>query len=132
MIPPDFALSFVDNKQNKQWVWLALDADTREIVGVYIGARDEAAVRCLWKSLPAVYRQFAIAYTDFWAAYACVLPKAAASSSRQRNRKDKLNPCDSITPCANECMFVSAQNVIVLEVVRQSHWSDLVLCSSLQ
>jgi hypothetical protein len=35
--------SFVDNKGNKQWVWLALDADTREIVGVYMGARDEAA-----------------------------------------------------------------------------------------
>jgi hypothetical protein len=35
--------SFVDNKGNNQWVWLALDADTREIVGVYIGARDEAA-----------------------------------------------------------------------------------------
>lgn len=33
--------SFVNNKGNKQWVWLALDANTREIVGVYIGARDE-------------------------------------------------------------------------------------------
>ena len=49
--------SFVDNKGNKQWVWLALDADTREIVGCYIGARDEAAARKLWESLPAVYRQ---------------------------------------------------------------------------
>lgn len=28
--------SFVDNKGNKQWVWLALDANTCEIVGVYI------------------------------------------------------------------------------------------------
>lgn len=64
----------MDNKGNKQWVWLALDADTREIVGVYIGAREEAAARKLWKSLPAVYRQCAIAYTDFWAAYAAVLP----------------------------------------------------------
>lgn len=44
--------SFVDNKGNKQWVWLALDADTREIVGVYIGARDEAAAQKLWQSLP--------------------------------------------------------------------------------
>jgi IS1 family transposase len=60
--------SFVDNKGNKQWVWLALDADTREIVGVYIGARDEAAARKLWDSLPPVYRQCAVAYTDFWAA----------------------------------------------------------------
>jgi insertion element IS1 protein InsB len=63
----------VDNKNNKQWVWLALDADTREIVGVYIGARDEAAARELWKSLPVVYRQCAIACTDFWAAYSPVL-----------------------------------------------------------
>ena len=31
--------SFVDNKGNKQWVWLALDANTREIVGVDLGAR---------------------------------------------------------------------------------------------
>ncbi|MDV2997933.1 MAG: hypothetical protein N4J56_007638 [Chroococcidiopsis sp. SAG 2025] len=66
--------SFVDNKGNKQWVWLALDADTREIVGVNIGARDEASAQGLWDSLPAVYRQCAIAYTDFWAAYAAVLP----------------------------------------------------------
>ncbi|WP_414652765.1 IS1 family transposase [Gloeocapsopsis dulcis] len=66
--------SFVDHKGNKQWVWLALDADTREIVGVYIGTRDETAARQLWNSLPPVYRQCAVAYTDFWAAYAAVLP----------------------------------------------------------
>lgn len=24
---------FVDSKGNKQWVWLAIDADTREIIG---------------------------------------------------------------------------------------------------
>src|SRR4028119_702140 len=66
--------SFVDNKGNKQWVWLALDANTREIVGVYIGVRDEVAACQLWASLPPVYRQCAIAYTDFWAAYAAVFP----------------------------------------------------------
>ncbi len=62
------------NKGSKQWVWLALDAHTREIVGVYIGRRDETAARQLWNSLPGVYRQCAVAYTDFWAAYAAVLP----------------------------------------------------------
>lgn len=55
-------------------MWLALDAVTREIVGVYFGARDEVAAHKLWQSLPAVYRQCAIAYTDFWTAYAAVLP----------------------------------------------------------
>jgi transposase-like protein len=29
--------SFVDDKGNKQWVWLALDADSREVVGCCIG-----------------------------------------------------------------------------------------------
>jgi len=66
--------SFVNHKGNKQWVWLALDVKTREIVGVYIGARDERAARKLWESLPPVYRQCAVAYTDFWAAYGVVLP----------------------------------------------------------
>ena len=66
--------SFVNNKGNKQWVWLALDAKTREIVGVYIGDRDEKAARKFWNSLPSVYRQCAVAYTDFWAAYGTVFP----------------------------------------------------------
>jgi insertion element IS1 protein InsB len=77
----------VDNKRNKQWAWLALDADTREIVGVYIGARDQASARKLWESLPPVYRQCAITYTDFWAAYAAVLPskrQMPAATLRER------------------------------------------------
>ncbi len=73
-IQSDELWSFVENKSNKQWVWLVLDADTREIVGVYVGARDEAAAHQLWISLPVVYRQCAVAYTDFWAAYGAVLP----------------------------------------------------------
>ena len=65
---------FVDNKGNKQWVWLALDVNTREIVGVYIGDRDEKAAEKLWNSLPPAYRQCAVAYTDFWTAYGAIFP----------------------------------------------------------
>ncbi len=67
-------MSFVGDKQNKQWIWLALDADTREIVGVFIGDRSRQSAKQLWQSLPAVYRQCAICYTDFWSAYEQVLP----------------------------------------------------------
>ena len=67
--------SFVDHKGNKQWVWLALDGDTREIVGCYIGDRSGASARALWESMPGVYRQCAKVYTDYWQAYASVLPK---------------------------------------------------------
>lgn len=66
--------SFVGGKRNKQWIWLALDADTREIVGVYIGSRCRNSAKKLWSSIPAIYRQCAVCYTDFWEAYKEVLP----------------------------------------------------------
>ncbi len=31
--------TFVDDSGNEQWVWLAIDVETREIVGCYIGDR---------------------------------------------------------------------------------------------
>ena len=33
--------SFVGNKNNKQWLWLAIDIETTEIVGFYLGERGE-------------------------------------------------------------------------------------------
>ncbi len=42
---------------------------------MYIGDHDEKAARKLWNSLPSVYRQCAVAYTDFGAAYGTVFPK---------------------------------------------------------
>ena len=56
--------SFVDSKGNQQWVWLALDAETREIVGVHIGDRSAGSAQALWDSIPPVYRQCAVIYTD--------------------------------------------------------------------
>ncbi|WP_293369422.1 IS1 family transposase [Microcoleus sp. CAWBG556] len=66
--------SFVDSKGNQQWVWLALDAQTREIVGVHIGDRSAVSQAALWDSIPPVYRQCAVIYTDHWSAYDSVLP----------------------------------------------------------
>jgi insertion element IS1 protein InsB len=59
---------FVGNKDNKQWIWLAIDASTKEIVEVYIGKRDQASAQGLWDSLPALYRQCAVSYPDFGSA----------------------------------------------------------------
>jgi insertion element IS1 protein InsB len=87
--------SFVSNKNNKQWIWLALDVETREIVGVHIGDRSEQGARKLWDSLPSVYRQCAVAYTDFWRAYALVFPaqrhKAVGKESGKTNYIERFN-----------------------------------------
>ncbi len=66
--------SFVDNKGNKQWIGLALDVATREIVGCYIGDRSGDSARGVWESMPGVYRPCAVIYTDYWEAYTMVLP----------------------------------------------------------
>ena len=54
--------------------WLALDVETREIVGVYVAQRSRDGTQGLGNALPAVYRQCAVAYTDFWSAYDAVFP----------------------------------------------------------
>ena len=46
--------SFVQRKTNKQRVWFALDADTRQIVAFHVGDRGQAGARALWEALPAV------------------------------------------------------------------------------
>jgi insertion element IS1 protein InsB len=78
-----------------QWVWLALNRDTREIVGMAVGARTKATARRLWVSLPAVYRQCAVCYTDFWAAYAAILPskrhRAVGKESGQTSHIERFN-----------------------------------------
>lgn len=87
--------SFVGNKANKQWVWLALDVETRLIVGCYVGSRDEAGAGNLWRALPAVYRQCAVCYSDFWRAYAAVLPSkrhnAVGKGSGKTSLIERLN-----------------------------------------
>lgn len=67
------------SKKNQHLFWLALDVSTREIVGVYVGRRSREGAKGLWDSLPAVYRQCALCYTDFWSAYKQIFP-----SSRHR------------------------------------------------
>ena len=87
--------SFVKKKLNKQWVWLAIDVDIGEIVGVYIGPRSREGAQGLWDSLPPVYRQCAVSYSDFWEAYESVFPssrhRAVGKESGKTNKIERFN-----------------------------------------
>ena len=95
IIQCDEMWSFVGNKGNKQWIWLAIDGFTKEIVGVYMGKRDQTGAQGLWDSLPAVYRQCAVSYTDFWTAYGIVFPqkrpRAVGKDTGQTNYIERFN-----------------------------------------
>jgi len=87
--------SFVGKKENKVWVWLAIDLETRQIVGFHVGNRGEKDAYQLWNSLPGVYRQCAVCYTDFWKAYKKVIPdcrhRAVGKETGKTNHIERFN-----------------------------------------
>ncbi len=87
--------SFVGKKSNKAWIWLAIDRASRQIVGFYIGGRGRDDALKLWESLPGVYRQCAVCYTDFWESYKKVLPacrhRAAGKETGMTNHIERTN-----------------------------------------
>ena len=74
IIEMDEVWSFVGSKEYKLWIWLAINRDTRQIVGVAFGDRGDKTCLKLRKSLPADYRKHAVIYTDYRESYADILP----------------------------------------------------------
>jgi IS1 family transposase len=74
VIEADELWSFVESKARQQWVWVALDAETRRVVAAVIGDRSEFTARCLGDLLPEEYQTDAVFCTDFLPAYQAVLP----------------------------------------------------------
>ena len=52
--------SFVGSKENKQWVWIAMDAKSRQIVAFYVGDRSQVSAKKLWELIPKIYRDKAL------------------------------------------------------------------------
>jgi hypothetical protein len=46
---------FVGNKDNKQWIWIAIDIHTRQVIAVHVGSRDKDAARELWQKIPVLF-----------------------------------------------------------------------------
>ena len=64
--------SFVYEKAQKRWVWIALCRRTRQIVSFYIGDRGKKACRSFWNLIPKKYRRCR-SFSDFWEAYSNVI-----------------------------------------------------------
>jgi len=71
----DEMLSFVGKKANKQWVWIAMDVSSRQIIAFHVGDRSRISAQALWKLIPECYRRHATFYTDGWQAYVGVIPQ---------------------------------------------------------
>ena len=78
--------SFVGSKDNKQWIWVAMDVRGRQIIAFYVGDRSQDSAKKLWELIPKSYRDKATFYTDEWQAYNGVIPE-----ERHRMVKGKAN-----------------------------------------
>ena len=87
--------SFVGKKANKQWIWLAMDAKTRQVMAFHVGDRGRESAKQLWANIPAGYQQHAMLYTDLYEVYAGVIPpaqhKAITKQARKTNHIERFN-----------------------------------------
>jgi insertion element IS1 protein InsB len=87
--------SFVEKKANKQWIWIAMDAKTRQIIAFHVGDRSRESAKALWANIPLVYREQATFHTDQYEAYKEVIPadrhKAITKKARKTNHIERFN-----------------------------------------
>ena len=91
----DETWSFVGRKANQQWIWMALDTQTKQVIAFYVGDRSRRSARKLWRRMPQAYREDATFYTDGWAAYKGVIPAArhqvCAKATGHTNMIERFN-----------------------------------------
>jgi insertion element IS1 protein InsB len=91
----DEMASYVQKKANKQWIWMAMDAKTRQVIAFHVGDRSRRSAKRLWAKIPAAYRQHATFYTDQYVVYEGVIPaaqhRAISKPARQTNHVERFN-----------------------------------------
>ena len=86
-VEADEMSSFVQQKANKQWIWIAMEATTRQVIAFHVGDRSRRSATRLWAKIPQAYRQHATFYTDQYVVYAGVIPAAQHRAIRKLARK---------------------------------------------
>ena len=94
-VEADAMASFVQKKTNTQWIWLAMDAPTRQIIAFHVGDHSRKSFKKLWAMIPQAYRQHATFYTDQYVVYQGVIPTAQhhpiGTLARKTNHIERFN-----------------------------------------
>jgi insertion element IS1 protein InsB len=87
--------SFVGTKANRQWVWSAMAADTRQILAFHVGDRSRRSAAALWGKIPRRYQEQATFSTDRYEVYTGVIPsaqpRAITKLARKTNHVERFN-----------------------------------------
>jgi insertion element IS1 protein InsB len=66
--------SFVQQKANRQWIWIAMDVQTRQVMAFHVGDRNRDSAKAFWSKIPLVYRKQAAFHTDQYDADTGIYP----------------------------------------------------------
>lgn len=67
--------SFVGNKENKQWIWLALNPANRQILALHVGGRGATDAELFYQKMPSVFKENAAFFSDYWQPYGATFAK---------------------------------------------------------
>jgi insertion element IS1 protein InsB len=79
--------SFVQKKANKPWIWIAMDATTRQIIAFHVGERSRDSAKALWANIPALYRDRATFHADQYEVYKGGIPAERHKAITKKARK---------------------------------------------
>ena len=87
--------SFVGKRANKQWIWIAMDATSRQVIAFHVGDRSRRSAKRLWAKIPEAYRQRATFSPDQYVVYEGVIPaaqhRAITTLARKANHIERFN-----------------------------------------
>ncbi len=82
--------TFVKSKSNEVWIWLALEVNSRKIIGYAVGDRSVYTFKKLWNGISDKIKQKAIFFTDRWDAYNLIPYKQRIIRKRGNNHIERL------------------------------------------
>jgi insertion element IS1 protein InsB len=79
--------SFVGKRANKPWIWMAMDAQTRQVIAFHVGDCRRESAQELWAKIPVAYREQARFHTDQYEAYKGMIPAERHQAITKQARK---------------------------------------------
>ena len=127
----DEMLSFVSEKANKQWIWIAMDRGSRQIIAFHVGDRSRVSAQDQKEvNTPALPQACYVLYR--WLAGLCGCDSSKATSGRQKAKADNQSYRTIQLHVETAGLSVGPAVSLLFQETRQSYWGDKVLHLPLQ
>ena len=79
--------SFVEKRANKPWIWMAMEAQTCQVMAFHVRERCRESAQEPWANIPVAYGEQARFHTDQYEAYTGVIPAERHQATTKQARK---------------------------------------------